>query len=42
MQVIITNIGFLEFKMGITTPLIETTFTQRFRTDEVDVCWRDD
>jgi N6-L-threonylcarbamoyladenine synthase len=42
MQVFNINIGILEFEMGITTPLEETTFTQRFRTDEVKVLWRND
>lgn len=27
---------------GVATPFKETTFTQRFRTDEVEVTWRDD
>jgi N6-L-threonylcarbamoyladenine synthase len=35
-------IGLLEFQAGSTTPLNETTFTQRFRTDEVEVIWRND
>ena len=34
--------GLLAFKQGQTTPLQETTCTQRFRTDEVMVTWRDD
>ncbi|BDA41013.1 probable tRNA N6-adenosine threonylcarbamoyltransferase [Coccomyxa sp. Obi] len=34
--------GLLAFKQGQTTPLQETTCTQRFRTDEVLVTWRDD
>ncbi len=34
--------GYLQFKMGLITPLEETTFTQRFRTDEVEVAWRSD
>ncbi|CAL8466701.1 g6237 [Coccomyxa elongata] len=34
--------GLLAFKHGQTTPLQETTCTQRFRTDEVLVTWRDD
>eukprot|EP01097_Dermamoeba_algensis_P002019 TRINITY_DN1800_c0_g1_i5.p1 TRINITY_DN1800_c0_g1~~TRINITY_DN1800_c0_g1_i5.p1 ORF type:complete len:359 (+),score=94.88 TRINITY_DN1800_c0_g1_i5:56-1078(+) len=34
--------GLLMYKGGQTTPLNETTCTQRFRTDEVDVTWRDD
>lgn len=34
--------GLLAFKLGLTTPLKETTCTQRFRTDDVLVAWRDD
>lgn len=34
--------GMLAFKQGRTTLLKETTCTQRFRTDEVLVTWRDD
>lgn len=33
--------GLLAFSHGITTPLEETTFTQRFRTDEVHAVWRE-
>eukprot|EP00742_Colponemidia_sp_Colp-10_P004802 GILJ01005123.1.p1 GENE.GILJ01005123.1~~GILJ01005123.1.p1 ORF type:complete len:336 (+),score=49.33 GILJ01005123.1:41-1048(+) len=33
--------GLIQFKHGYITPLEETTVTQRFRTDEVDVIWRD-
>ncbi|EFA86259.1 Glycoprotein endopeptidase - like protein [Heterostelium album PN500] len=33
--------GYLIFKNGETTPLSETSTTQRFRTDQVDVTWRD-
>ena len=33
--------GLLEFVNGIETPLEETTFTQRFRTDEVHAVWRE-
>ncbi|XP_049932751.1 uncharacterized protein LOC116251127 [Nymphaea colorata] len=33
--------GLLAFAHGITTPLEETTFTQRFRTDEVQAVWRE-
>ncbi|GER24925.1 tRNA N6-adenosine threonylcarbamoyltransferase [Striga asiatica] len=32
--------GLLAFAHGITTPLEESTFTQRFRTDEVLAVWR--
>jgi N6-L-threonylcarbamoyladenine synthase len=34
--------GYLLHKSGVTTPLDETTITQRYRTDEVEVVWRDD
>ncbi|KYQ89605.1 Glycoprotein endopeptidase - like protein [Tieghemostelium lacteum] len=34
--------GYLIFKNNITTPLCETSTTQRFRTDQVEVTWRDD
>ena len=34
--------GLLMFRRGHTTPLSEATCTQRFRTDEVYVDWRDD
>jgi len=33
--------GLLAFAYGETTPLEESTFTQRFRTDEVHAIWRD-
>ncbi|KAJ6734242.1 TRNA N6-ADENOSINE THREONYLCARBAMOYLTRANSFERASE-RELATED [Salix purpurea] len=33
--------GLLAFAFGETTPLEESTFTQRFRTDEVHAIWRD-
>ncbi|KAF2322100.1 hypothetical protein GH714_006640 [Hevea brasiliensis] len=33
--------GLLAFAHGTTTPLEESTFTQRFRTDEVHAVWRD-
>ncbi|KAJ0093573.1 hypothetical protein Patl1_26405 [Pistacia atlantica] len=32
--------GLLEFGHGSSTPLEESTFTQRFRTDEVKAIWR--
>lgn len=32
--------GLLEFAHGSSTPLEESTFTQRFRTDEVKAIWR--
>jgi len=34
--------GLEMFRAGITTPISETTCTQRFRTDEVNVAWRSD
>lgn len=34
--------GLLALKQGQTTPLGESSCTQRFRTDEVLVTWRDD
>jgi len=34
--------GLLAFGQGQTTPLSETTCTQRYRTDEVLVTWRED
>ena len=34
--------GLEMFRAGITTPLKETTVTQRYRTDEVECVWRDD
>lgn len=33
--------GLLAFAHGITTPLEDSTFTQRFRTDEVHAIWRE-
>lgn len=33
--------GLLAFKQGQATRLQDTTCTQRFRTDEVEVTWRD-
>ncbi|CAN1805451.1 Probable tRNA N6-adenosine threonylcarbamoyltransferase [Linum perenne] len=33
--------GLLAFAKGAKTPLEESTFTQRFRTDEVDAIWRE-
>lgn len=33
--------GLLAFKQGQFTPLEESTCTQRFRTDDVLVTWRD-
>jgi N6-L-threonylcarbamoyladenine synthase len=37
----IAQAGILMFKAGHITPLEETNCTQRFRTDEVLVTWRD-
>lgn len=37
----IAQAGYLMFKSGQTTPLSDTFCTQRFRTDEVEVTWRD-
>lgn len=34
--------GMCEYLQGIITPFEETTFTQSFRTDEVEAVWRDD
>lgn len=33
--------GLLAYANGLTTPLEESTFTQRFRTDEVHAIWRE-
>ena len=33
--------GLLAFKQGQVTPLSEATVTQRFRTDDVWVTWRE-
>jgi len=34
--------GLEMLRAGVTTPLEETTVTQRFRTDETECVWRDD
>ena len=34
--------GLCEWRKGVRAELKDSTITQRFRTDEVDVCWRDD
>jgi N6-L-threonylcarbamoyladenine synthase len=39
--IMIAHAGLLEYATGITTSLEDTTCTQRFRTDEVFVGWRD-
>nr|VZH97051.1 unnamed protein product [Spirometra erinaceieuropaei] len=38
----IAHAGCEMFRVGYTTPLSESTVTQRFRTDEVDARWRTD
>ncbi|ODV97233.1 hypothetical protein PACTADRAFT_1806 [Pachysolen tannophilus NRRL Y-2460] len=40
--IMIAHAGLLAYRMGDTTPLNETVCTQKFRTDEVLVKWRDD
>ncbi|KAJ8630383.1 hypothetical protein MRB53_023706 [Persea americana] len=37
----IAHTGLLAYCNGLTTPLEESTFTQRFRTDEVHAIWRE-
>eukprot|EP00055_Hartaetosiga_balthica_P011203 m.50175 g.50175 ORF g.50175 m.50175 type:complete len:337 (+) comp7496_c0_seq5:88-1098(+) len=37
----IAQAGWEQFRSGGETPLIETSVTQRFRTDDVHVAWRD-
>lgn len=37
----IAQAGIFAFQMGQTTPLHEATCTQRFRTDAMEICWRD-
>ncbi|PYI10808.1 peptidase M22, glycoprotease [Aspergillus sclerotiicarbonarius CBS 121057] len=39
--IMIAQAGLLAYKSGSTTPLKDSTCTQRFRTDEVFVKWRD-
>jgi N6-L-threonylcarbamoyladenine synthase len=39
--IMIAHAGLLEFETGVTTSLKDSTCTQRFRTDEVYVGWRD-
>lgn len=34
--------GLVEFQRGVTTPIHDTTITQRFRTDEVHAVWREE
>nr|CAG4644789.1 EOG090X067V [Leptodora kindtii] len=38
----IAQAGWEMFRAGVVTPWEETTCTQRYRTDEVEVVWRDD
>ena len=37
----IAQAGWEMFNCGMTTPFEETTITQRYRTDEVEINWRD-
>lgn len=39
--IMIAHAGLLAYESGFRTPLEESTVTQRFRTDEVHVKWRD-
>ncbi|ROW08968.1 hypothetical protein VMCG_02778 [Cytospora schulzeri] len=39
--IMIAHAGLLAYESGFRTPLDDTTVTQRFRTDEVHVKWRD-
>jgi len=38
--IMIAQAGLLSYRMGLVTPLSETSCTQRFRTDQVHVAWR--
>jgi N6-L-threonylcarbamoyladenine synthase len=38
--IMIAHAGLLAYETGFRTPLQESTCTQRFRTDEVDIAWR--
>lgn len=40
--IMIAHAGLLAYRTGFTTPFEESTITQRFRTDEVHIAWRDD
>lgn len=40
--IMIAQAGLLAYESGFRTPLEESTCTQRFRTDDVFVAWRDD
>jgi N6-L-threonylcarbamoyladenine synthase len=39
--IMIAHAGLLAYKTGFRTSISESTVTQRFRTDEVEVEWRD-
>ena len=39
--IMIAHAGLLEYQTGVTTKLEDSTCTQRFRTDEVYVGWRE-
>jgi len=39
--IMIAHAGLLAYKTGFRTAIEESTVTQRFRTDEVEVTWRD-
>lgn len=39
--IMIAHAGLLEYEMGVRMPFEESTCTQRFRTDEVFIKWRD-
>jgi N6-L-threonylcarbamoyladenine synthase len=39
--IMIAHAGLLAYKTGFRTPIGESTVTQRFRTDEVEVTWRE-
>ena len=39
--IMIAHAGLLAYERGFRTPLEESTITQRFRTDEVEVNWRE-
>ena len=38
----IAQAGWEMFRSGQTTPIEDTWVTQRYRTDEVEVTWKDD
>ena len=40
--IMIAYTGLLEFAHGASTPLEDSTFTQRFRTNEVKAIWREE